>query len=421
MNEDFLHYLWQYQLLSPSLSSTDGEKIEILFPGYHNHNAGPDFLEAKIRIGEVIWAGNVELHIQTSDWFRHKHQNDDNYDTIILHVAYKVDQKLFRKNGEAIPQLELKGKFNENSFAKYQYFLQNKNWIACEKMIHEAPRLIVNSWIDRLIVERMEKRSQEIGERLQKTKNNWEQAFYETIARNFGFHTNAHAFESLARSLPLHIIAKQKNNLFQIEALLYGQAGLLQEDFTDEYPVLLQNEYEFLKRKFKLLPLSKNTWKFARMRPGNFPGIRIAQFAHLLYRSSKLFSKILEQKNLKDVQELFKVEVSAYWQTHYSFDKISPHRKKSLSSQGINLILINTIIPFLYYYGKNRNNEEMLNRALKFLEQIPGEKNAITNQWKKLDLTVNSALHTQALLHLKNEYCKRKQCLKCGIGVHLLK
>ncbi len=421
MNEDFLHYLWKYKLLSTQLKTHTGEEIDILFAGIHNSNAGPDFLEAKVKINGVLWVGNVEIHKRTSDWFRHHHELDKAYDSIILHVVYQKDKDLFRTNGEEIPQLEIQGKFDESIWDKYQYFLQNKNWIACEKNIVDVPRIKINAWMDRLIVERMEKRADEIKARLVKTKGNWEQSFYETIARNFGFHVNAFGFEALAQSLPLNIIAKQKNNKFQLEALLYGQAGLLQTHFVGDYPRKLQNEYEFLKNKFNLLPLSKTMWKFARMRPGNFPSVRIAQFADLLYKSHHLFSKILEIENSKDFYKLFTVEVSDYWKTHYVFDKESIKRDKKISKQSINLILINTIIPFLYYYGKERGKEELLNRALKFLEQIPGEKNQIIHQWEKLGFSVQSAFNTQALIHLKKEYCTKKKCLECGVGVYLLK
>ncbi len=421
MREDFLHYLWEYRLLDSRLTTTDGEEIEVVFPGYHNGDAGPDFTEAKIRIGEVLWVGNVEIHIHTSDWFKHGHQQDENYDNIILHVVYRRDKELRRSNGELIPQLEIAGKFDETLLMKYTYFLQNRHWIPCEKELVNIPRIHIHSWIDRLIVERMEQRAEEIEQRLSATQNNWEQAFYETMARSFGFHVNAQPFELLAQSLPLRIIAKQKDNKLQIEALLFGQAGMLEESFSDEYPRLLQNEYAFLQRKYKLIPLPAKIWKFARMRPGNFPTIRIAQFADLLFRSSHLFSKVLEIDNLKEIQQLLNVELSPYWRTHYVFDKSSVNRRKTMSKQSVNLLLINTIIPFLFYYGKVRGREELCRRALRFLEQMPGEKNAIVKRWETLGIPVLSALNTQALLHLKNNYCNRKKCLRCTWGVHLLK
>ena len=300
-------------------------------------------------------------------------------------------------------------------------FRSSSDWIPCEKQISTVPKLIVNSMIDRLLLERLERKSTSISDSLKLNKNNWEETFYQQIARNFGFKINAEPFELLAKSLPSIVLSKHKNNLLQIEAMLFGQAGLLDEHHEDKYLQQLQNEYVFLKQKFKLQSIDSHLWKYLRLRPVNFPTIRIAQFANLIFNSTHLFSKIIETEKCSELKKLMNVDVSEYWKIHYVIDKVSPPKSKQLGEEAINNIIINTIVPFLFVYGKQKGEEKYVDRALQFLEQIKGEQNSIIKKWDSLEMPVNNAYSTQALLQLKNEYCNQKKCLSCSIGNYLLK
>ncbi len=422
MNEEFLHYIWKFKLFNQfDLFTIDNEQVEIIKVGQHNSDAGPDFFNAKIKVGDTLWAGNVEVHINASDWQKHNHQNDNAYDNIILHVVFNADIVLKRISGETIPTIELKDKISEKVIQNYLYFKSNKDWIPCEKQIAAVPPFIVNSTIDKLLLERLERKSKTIIDNLALNTNNWEETFYQLLARNFGFKTNAEPFELLAKSLPSLIIAKHKSSLLQIEALLFGQAGFLDEHYEDAYLQKLQNEYVFLKQKYKLKSIDKHLWKFLRLRPVNFPTIRISMFANLIYTSTHLFSKIIEMESYNELKKLMNVEASVYWHTHYIFDKESKHKIKHLGNDSINTILINTIVPFLFVYGKQKDNEKYVERALKFLEQTEGEKNSIITKWKVLGISAETAYSTQALLQLKNEYCTNKKCLNCSVGNYLLK
>ncbi len=306
MTEEFLHYIWKYRLIDQYLVSTSGEQLVIIQPGSYNTDSGPDFFNARIKINNTVWAGNVEVHIYSSDWYQHQHQRDQAYDNIILHVVYEDDKPVVRQNGEPVPTVELKGHFKQLLYDKYTYFMTNKNWIPCEKLIHSVDRFVMNNWVDRLMIEKLENKAAEITSHFLLNKSNWEQTFYEFLARNFGFKVNGSPFQLLAKSLPLNILAKHKDDKFQLEALLYGQAGLLQKVFSDDYPKSLKKEYLFLRKKYNLVPVDPHLWRFMRMRPSNFPTIRISQFSDLIYQSSHLFSNIIEKKSLKELIELFR-------------------------------------------------------------------------------------------------------------------
>jgi hypothetical protein len=422
MTEDFLHYLWKFKLINTQkLKSTSEEHLEILKPGEHNTDSGPDFFNAKIKIGNTVWVGNIEIHTHASDWEKHNHTNDKAYNNVILHVVHVADKQIERNNGEAITTLELKNRFDEKLYVNYLNFKNSSDWIPCAKHIPKTPPLILNATIDKLLAERLERKSKSILESLALNKNNWEETFYHHLARNFGFKTNAEPFELLAKSTPLTVLAKHKSSLLQIEALLFGQAGFLNEHFEDKYLQALQNEYVLLKHKFKLSAIEKHLWKFLRLYPANFPTIRIAQFANLIYNSSHLFSKIIEAETIEKIQKLFNSETSEYWQTHYTFEKQTIKKFKSLGQQSIDIILINTIVPFLFVYGKEFKEEKYIERALIFLENITAEKNTITKNWEKIGIKAESAYQSQALIQLKNEYCSNKKCLQCSIGNYLLK
>jgi hypothetical protein len=421
MTEEFLHYLWKYRLLKPNLQLVTGEACEVLDVGIHNHNAGPDFFNARIKIEDTIWAGNVEVHLKSSDWFAHKHHLDKAYENVILHVVRQNDKKLYRKNGQVLPTIEIKEDDHPEMFKRYVDFMTNRNWVACEKSLNRVDRFVINSWLDRMMIERLEEKALEIESQLHFNHNNWEQTFYEFLARNFGFKVNALPFDLLAKSLPMTYLGKHKNHRLQIEALLFGQAGLLNPGFKDDYPRQLQAEYNFLKEKYMLTPLDHHIWRFMRLRPSNFPTIRIAQFADLINKSSHLFSKILEAKSLKEFISLFDVSVSDYWRNHYLFDKPSVVRNKNLGITAIHLIIINTVIPFIFVYGKNRKDQGLIDRSLRYLDQLPGEVNAVIRKWETLGMGARTAFNTQALIELKSNYCNHKKCLHCAIGNDLLK
>lgn len=420
MTEDFLIYLWKYKLIDAHQSLTSGESIELIDPGTHNKNSGPDFFNARIKIGPTLWAGNVEMHIAASGWEKHGHQNDLAYDNVILHVVFLNDRDVFRKNGEPIPTLELKAKVDLDLLSVYQQLMLNKNWIPCAHLITYASRFVIHSWLDRMIVCRLDRKGEEIAHKLSMENNDWKECFYQSLAKNFGFMVNSIPFELLAKSISLSILAKHKDNLLQLEALLFGQAGLLEGRYRNKYFLTLKKEYAFLAKKYHLIALDSHLWQFMRMRPSNFPTLRISQFAALIYQSSFLFSKILELNKLDEFEELFGVQASAFWDSHYTFKTSSKYKVKKIGKHGIHLLLINTIVPYLYTYGKIKKNSNYCEKALKLLEQVKGESNVVTRNWQKLGLPTGTAYQTQALLELKTSFCRRKLCLECGIGNSIL-
>ena len=419
MNEEFLSYLWSNQLFTADKTAS-GENLSVLNPGQQNTDSGPDFFNAMIKIGDTTWAGNVEIHSRSSDWQKHQHENNPAYDNIILHVVFEDDKPVFRQNNERIPTLVLKNKFNESILQKYQAFISSSKWIACEDTIGNINHFDRLSWFDKLMAERLEQKAAQILKELANSNNDFHETFYRKLARNFGFNTNGDAFESLAASLPLKILAKYNNNLLQIEALLFGQAGLLNIKFAEQYPGQLYKEYLFLAEKHKLKPIDSKRWKFMRMHPANFPTIRISQFANIIFRSSGLLHKILETNKLTDVVALFKTQASPYWTAHFRFGKKTKPKIKSLGLSSINLLLINTIIPFTFVYGKQTASDDLMEKAVGWLEQIKSENNTIIRNFKDRGVNAQNAMQSQALIQLKNNYCDKKRCLECRIGYLLL-
>ncbi len=421
MKEHFLHYLWRMKRLDLSnLLSTEGEPISILNTGEHNQHAGPDFLNARIRIGDTLWAGHVEIHVKSSEWIRHKHHLDRAYDNVILHVVLENDEPVKGQNGNLIPCLELRKRIPKQIHSRYQKLLHNEHWIPCQHQFSSVGEIIRNLWLDRMLVERLEQKTAAITHILERNKNDWEVTLYYFLARSFGTKVNAEPFELLARQTPYSIIAKHKNNLMQVEALLFGQAGFLNEDFEEVYPNKLKKEYLFLQKKYNLIPLKKESWRFLRMRPANFPSIRIAQFAVLLFQSEHFFSKLLSVENIQQIENMFALKLSPYWSIHYLFDKKTSKRTKNLGKTSIHLFIINTVAPFLFLYGKHKDDSSFKEKALQLLEELPPEKNKIITAWKHLGVEVDSAYQTQALLQLKNEYCQKQKCLTCAIGNRIL-
>lgn len=422
MKEAFLHYLWKYKLLKPeALCTTEGEELIIEKSGEHNFDSGPDFFNARIKIGTNLWVGNVEVHINSSDWLKHKHQFDKAYDNVILHVVLKEDAPVFRANGERIPTLVLSGAYDEKLYDTYQALMDSKFWVPCQNHLNDIDSFVMNTWLQRMLVERLERKSLEIIQLLEQSNSNWQEVFYVFIARNFGFNINAVPFEQLAKSISLKYLAKHKDNLMQLEALLFGQAGFLEQEFIDEYPQNLKKEYGFLKHKYNLRPIESHLWKFLRLRPVNFPTIRLAQLASLVYASNALFSTILECKEPEQIYKMFDVEPSEYWKNHYKFDVASKSVSKRFGKSSIDILIINTIVPFLFVYGKLKVEEKFQEIALSLLEKIKGESNSITENWNKSGVTIDSAFSTQALIQLKKYYCNEKKCLNCALGNHILK
>ncbi len=421
MTEEFLHYIWQYRLYTPTLVLQSGEPVEVLHPGIHNTDSGPDFFNAKIRIGETVWAGNIEIHILSSDWKRHNHQQDRSYDTIILHVVWRDDSPVFRPGGEGIPTLELDGLYNENSWKNYVKFMASHQWIPCDTMISRVDTFILNAWFDRILVERLERKALQVEHILLLTNNDWTQTFYRLLALNMGFKLNNQAFEMLAQSLPYQFLAKHADDLFQVEAMVFGQAGLLGSTFTDDYPQKLKKEYEFLKTKFSLTPIDAHLWRFMRLHPGNFPTLRLAQFASVIHHSESIIGELFNSNDVNTYRKLFSAEASEYWNTHYTFGKVSAPRRKTLGQSSIDLLLINLVAPILLAYGRRKSNSEITAKPIDMLMQLKGEENSIISKWAALGMDVSNAANTQALLELKKNYCDAKKCLSCRIGNELLK
>ena len=419
MKESILHYVWQNRLFHTiDLQTSDGESIEIIDVGKYNTDAGPDFFNAKVKIENTVWAGNIEIHTLSSDWNKHNHQQDKAYDTVILHVVSACDGCVFRTDGEPIPQLEIT--FPKQIEANYEQLLTVQKWVACSDKIGSVPSIFIQSWKNALLTERLEQKLDDIERLLAENNQHWEEAFYITLARSFGFNTNKQAFELLAKSVPVSLLGKHKDNLFQIEALLFGQSGLLDAISTDEYALQLQHEYQFLKSKYALSPIDGSLWKLLRLRPDNFPHIRIAQFAALIHSSTKLFSKIIDNPTVEHIKQLFECQPSAYWQTHYLFGTESKMSIKKIGSRSVDGILINTVVPFLFCYATHKGKDELKDKSLQMLEQIPSESNAIITNWQQLGLVSNSAYDSQALLQLKKKYCDERNCLRCRIGHKVL-
>ena len=417
MTEKLLQYIWQFQYFnSNKLLTAEEDILQINYPGFLNTNQGPDFLEAKIKVGDTTWAGNIELHLKSSDWITHKHSDDKNYNNIILHVVWEDDASLTA----GFPMLELQNRVSKFLLGRYDELMNATAFIPCQKSIHQADMLIWKSWKDRLLAERLQHKAAVIFNNLAVNNNHWEETFWWLLANNFGIKVNSDAFEKIARSLPVSTLAKHKNQIHQLEALLFGQAGLLQINFTDSYPCMLQKEYLFYKAKYKLQPIQASLF-FLRMRPANFPSVRLAQLSMLINKSSSLFSVIKESQSLKEIKQLLNVTANDYWHYHYVFDEATAYKEKNLGTQMINSILINTIIPIVFAYGLYNREEAYKNKALQWLEEIAAEKNNITNAWAGLGIENKNAFDSQALIELKNEYCNKKRCLNCAVGNRLLK
>jgi hypothetical protein len=416
MKEEFLHFIWKHYLFYHMQQLVaDGKPVEVITPGNLNTNSGPDFNMVRIKIDGVTWAGDVEIHSRASDWNAHGHQHDAAYNAVVLHVVEKYDTDVYNANGEVVPTIELN--YPQYYKTNYEELICTIPWVSClnKRQVHVEP-LHLRQWLVRLYVERLERKTGDIERVLKEFNNNWEQSFFIFLARSLGTNVNSMPFELLARSLPVTILAKHKHNVQQLEALLFGQAGLLSDSSDDEYFNTLKKEYDFLSVKYQLQPLEKSTWKFMRLRPVNFPTVRIAQLAALIYQSTKLFSKVTAAANLSELRRYFIVSVSPYWKTHFTFSKPTAFHSADLGAKTVDSILINTVVPFLIVYSDYYSKPEIKERAIDVMEQLPAETNRITMDWKLLSIIPFNALESQALIQLKNNYCDKKYCLHCHIG-----
>jgi Protein of unknown function (DUF2851) len=420
MNESFLSYLWKYRHLNREILTESGDPLTILHPGEQNSDSGPDFFNARVRIGSTTWAGNVEIHVQASDWFKHGHHLDLAYDHAILHVVYEADQKVYHQNGEPMQTLVMKDQFPPWILDRYQQMMQNHQWIPCMNQLHPGEEYGFTMWAPALTVERLEQKTLFLRQILKGYASDWEEACYRHLAGSFGFKINGLPFELLAKSLPLKIVRQHCDNPFQMEAILFGQSGMLDHEFSDLYSWELRQEYHFLRAKYNLEPIPGNMWKFLRLRPCNFPTLRISQFAGFLCRTRGRFFNLFEEHSLDGVMGLLKLSASDYWTNHYVFDKPTASLHKATGSSCINLLIINGIVPFLFFYGREKGQHSICTRAVNFLEQVKGEDNATIKQWKKAGFPTENAMQTQALLQLKMVYCDKKRCLECRVGSRLL-
>jgi hypothetical protein len=424
MKEEFLHYLWKYSLYDPDkLFDNEMNKITVLNPGEYNRDSGPDFFNARISVAGTVWAGNVEIHTRSSHFDNHGHQNDPAYNNVILHIVAENDKRVFNSKGEEILTAEIV--FDSFFYEKYSTLVNNPYIIACQDDIKKLDDILVRHWLISLVIERFQTKSESILKIFSETENDWEETFYRLLTRYFGFRVNTGPFEMLARALPFRIIRKHTDNRFQIEALLFGTAGMLEERLfkeaiSDEYYRNLLKEYLILSAKYSLQPLHGLIWKFSRLRPSNFPTVRLSQLAAMLSVAGGLFSKVLEATDIKQIKELFEVTASGYWDDHFVFGKKSRNFSKCTGSQATDIFLINAVIPIIFVYGQSRDCQDISERALSFMEGINAEENTIISEWKSAGIIAESAFYSQALIQLRNEYCKKRKCLDCRIGIKII-
>ena len=422
MKEEFIHYVWKHQMFSKkTLFTTEKKNVIVQSVGQHNHNSGPDFLNAKIEIENLIWFGNVEIHVNSSDWYLHQHETDVNYDTVVLHVVWNDDVEVFGSNNLPLPTVEISNFISKDVLKHYhRLFSQELRWIPCEKLIASVDSFVVEHWKTRLYFDRLDAKSKLIDDLLSKSNNDYEAVLFQLLMKNFGLKINGDAFLNLANSVDFSIIRKVQNDALKLNALLFGQAGFLIDEIEDAHYLELKSEYEFLKHKFKLRSMNESQFQFFKMRPTNFPTIRIAQITAVYHKYQSLFSELMKISDLERFYSLFTVDIDRFWQTHYTFKKSSTKKVKNITKNFVDLLLINTIIPLKFNYLK-RLNVDVDETFLSFLKNIKPEKNSVIAKFRNLKITANNAFDSQALLELKNNYCAKKRCLQCAIGNYLLK
>jgi hypothetical protein len=424
MQESFLHYIWQFQYFDKKgLETSKGEKIDIFQPGLPNDDAGPDFANAKVRIGEMDWAGSIEIHTKSSGWYNHHHDSDPAYENVILHVVWNEDKPVLREDGTPLPTLALENRIDKSLIKRYLNLAEHPSSVPCEKQFKSVSDLVVHSMLDKSLMQRLETKASQILQLLSTLNNDWEAVTYQLMARNFGFKINRDPFFQLANSLRRNLLLKHSDNLSQIEALLFGQAGFLDYGIKDEYFKLLRREYKVLASKYGLenQKLKGDNWKFLRLRPANFPTIRIAQFCALFCKNKDFFSKIIEAESIDQLIDLFDASTSEYWHHHYRFGRKTARSISKMGIESINNIIINTVAPLLVAYGQAQDDQRYVDQAIKYLHLVKSEKNKITKSWNEIGLVVKDAFDSQALIELNNNYCLKRRCLSCNIGIDILK
>jgi uncharacterized protein DUF2851 len=416
MNERLLQFIWQFQYFNRQHLSTDeAEVLQVIHPGTFNHNQGPDFLNATIKLGSTTWVGNIELHVKASDWNKHYHASDPNYKNVILHVVWENDHSI-----DQSPTLSLKDIIPKILLERYQQLMQASFRQSCQNFLPALSSIAWLSWKERLVAERLERKSQRVLQLLEESRQHWEEVLWWMIAANFGIKVNTEAFEAMARSIAVNLLARHKNQVVQLEALLFGQANLLNGEYKDDYPKMLQKEHRFLKTKYDLRSNSVLP-HFLRMRPANFPTIRLAQLAMLVNNASHLFSKIKEMKKVQEVKAMLDVTANDYWNYHYTFDELADHKPKHLGNQMADNIIINTVTPVLFAYGSFTKQELFKEKAIHWLQQLAAEQNAVTRQWTAAEVSNHSAFDSQSLIELTNNYCNHQKCLDCAVGNKILR
>lgn len=427
--EKLLHYVWRHRLMPSMLATTDGRPVEQIDPGLPNNGAGPDFFNAKVRIGGTLWVGNVEIHDRSADWELHGHGRDRAYDNVVLHVAGDTDCDVFDSQGRRIPQIRLE--VSPHVLENYQTLLHEDRYPPCHRVVATLPRLTAHSWMAALQTERLERKTADIRRRAELCGGSWEDACFITLARNYGFGINGDAFEQWACRVPLGAVAHHRDDLFQVEAVFMGQAGLLNPEsiperyrdgaLADGYYKRLCGEYAYLSHKFGLSPMDWKQWKFLRLRPQNFPHIRISQLANLYHGRRMGLRALAECDSVDALRDMMRTHVTPYWETHYTFASESMKNEKHLSPFSLDLLMINTAIPVIFAYGRHISDERLCERAVDMLDGLKPENNRIIRMWRECGLDVRSAGDSQALIQLKNEYCDRKDCLRCRFGYEFLK
>lgn len=421
MKEDFLHHVWQFKKFDiAKLKTTNGESIQILNSGQYLQLAGPDFFNAQLIIGNQKWAGNVEIHVKSSDWYVHNHEKDSNYDSVILHVVWEYDMPIFRKDNSEIPTLELKEYVALSDLHKYQSLVSQKSWIYCQNELRNVDKFIFKNWQERLFFERLERKSQLILELAETSNHDWEAILFCLLAKNFGLNTNGELFYKVARSIPFSVVRKESFSTQSLEALLLGQANLLSYNFQDNYARGLQNSYDHLVQKYQLNSKIVGTAEFFKHRPDNFPTIRLVQLANLYFHRKNLFSLVINAITITELYEVFTIGVSEYWETHYNFDKESVKKMKRLSKSFINLVIINAIIPLRFAYAWS-HKKDISQELIDLATLISAEQNAVVDKFQSFGLEVKTVFESQTLLELKKNYCDNKKCLDCAIGHFILK
>jgi hypothetical protein len=424
MKEEFLHYLWKYSLYErEELFDEDGNLIVVISPGEYNRDSGPDFFNARLKIAGTEWAGNVEIHNRSSHFDSHGHNTDPAFDNVILHVVAENDRKVFNSRGNEILTVALV--FDPDLYERYIGLVNNPVVIACQSGIKSLDHFFIRHWLSALVIERLKEKSEQILKIFSETGNDWEETFYRLLSRYFGFRVNTEPFEMLASALPFRIIRKHADDRFQIEAMLFGTAGLLEEGLfketlNDEYYIDLIREFKILSAKYSLQPVHGWLWKFARLRPANFPTIRLSQLAGMLSVTGGLFSKVLEADDINGLKGLFEITASKYWDDHFVFGKKSRCYPKSTGSQATDIFLINAVIPAIFVFGLSRDADNLCEKAISFLECISPENNSVTGEWRSAGIDAESAFSSQALIQLRNNYCKKRRCLDCRIGSKLI-